>query len=248
MGNPKLIIRSDYLSRLDPGAADLLAGELDEDDKILDQIEEEVEEEIKALIGHRFDLDSLFGKTIRLFDTGTIYGDNVFVYVAPTVAFEDFSGTIPVNTYFNDKPLAYDHVPVVYRTIVANATTSDNLDDETKFVRVGKWGDIFQSLAPAPPNELENQSAWSNTDPRDRLLISKMVPIIIGRLFERLSPRQIPEHRQIAAEDAMNFITTAGDPRGNILPSTWPLQSFDEGEGLDISFGSGRVEDTHEFY
>jgi len=243
------IIRPDYFTRLDPISIDQIVGSFSTTDPILDRVEEEVEQEIRSILSHRFSLDGLFGKTINLFDTGVTYGDSDFVYVAPTTVLDDaaVADTFNINTYAIDRAVDFGMPPTVYRAI-ANGVNND-YSDPAKWERVGYYGDIYKALVAGPPNILTDAASWSQEDPRDALLVGKMVPIIIDRICRRLHPRQVPEHRAIEAEDAMKFLVNCADPRKNITPTGWTLKTQEDQKGLDISYGSGRsMGGEHEIY
>lgn len=86
-------------------------------------------------------------------------------------------------------------------------------------------------------DDLTNADHYTKGDPRDALVRSHLVDIVLYELFCRIKPRFIPEYRIQRRDDVVKWLKDVQDPRNNVNADL-PLLEFQTRTGNDISWNS----------
>lgn len=77
-------------------------------------------------------------------------------------------------------------------------------------------------------------------DTRSDLLVNYMLDITLYELHKSINPRNVPEIRIVARDEAMEYIKMSIDPRNNMCPPGFIAKIFPSGQGTDVVWGSNK--------
>jgi len=112
---------------------------------------------------------------------------------------------------------------------------------ETQFIYDDVNYKFYTAIQDAPIGTLlTDELFFTEGDTRNDLLINFMVDITLFELHKSINPRNIPDLRGIARDEAIDYMKMSIDPRNNMCPPGFILQEFEDGEGNDIIWGSNK--------
>lgn len=110
---------------------------------------------------------------------------------------------------------------------------------ETAFIYDNVNYKFYTCIQTAPIGTLLTDPLFfTEGDTRNDLLINFMIDITLFELHKSINPRNIPDLRGIARDEAIEYMKMAIDPRNNMCPPGFVLQTYDDNQGNDIIWGS----------
>ena len=111
-----------------------------------------------------------------------------------------------------------DHEAVIQQHLIQNAPYPNSFpDDPTNGAK--QWGNGIAYYVPNGTDIL-NLSYWFQGDNRDAQLVMKLVQIALFHLYQRISPKNVPEHRIIAYQGYHEHARSKTNGEGVIYPVT----------------------------
>lgn len=104
--------------------------------------------------------------------------------------------------------------------VVANSLTGGDLEDTEQY-RLLDYLPIYKALQEAPADKLPEVDTdyWMQADPRNAVLVSCVVDIMLYDLHKRIAPNQIPKIRQEARDERIEWLNRVARKTANpILP------------------------------
>jgi hypothetical protein len=235
------ILKHDLLTKIKAQELAILTEDTQNPDEELLTSISAAESELKGYITHRHDVDIVM-PPIWYFNTSNerALNDLIVLYTE--------------NVY--DEAVKYslnDLVVVITETEkrVYRSDTSVNIGNNplsgAPWVYVGTNLTFYKSLIDDNDDDPITGTSWVKlaVDPRDALLKSLLINLVLYDLHARIKPRQIPEHRVQLRDDAIKFLRDAADPRKNITLNL-PLVDHGTKSGVDLTFG-GNQKITHSY-
>lgn len=220
------LVRNDFNQRINQTDLNLI---IDSDDRILNDAILSAQIEIESYLRNRFDVSLIFFD-VQLFSISLVLavGDVVLLFAENYISSTNYVVGNLVNDANSEK---------VYRCIQNTTNAHEPLSNASFWVEIGSNNQLYTCKLSSTGNYPNNATYFETKNERNSLIVRQMVDLVLYELHSRINPRNIPEHRIQRRDDAIKYLRDVADPRKNIIPDL-PLITFDENQGVDISFGT----------
>lgn len=206
------------------------------DDAIIDVVVLDVVEEMSSYFRDRYDVSQIF-TDIQLYDLSTAFiADSYVILLA-----NDYSTT----TDYAVNAFTATTDGKVWKSIQTPNIDKSPETEPTYWTEWGKNGAIYKNLLGTAGANLLDPTEYTFGDPRDPLIKRYAIDISLFELHKLINPRNIPEFRTMAREDALRWLKHVSDPRNNIIPNLPENPQLDQ-SGFDIVYGSSDSQE-HEY-
>lgn len=225
------LAKSDFDAKIRSEILDIVTGS---NDALLDQVERDVEIEIRSYLAGRYDVDALFPYFTNWNKANAYAANDIVLLTASAFA----AGNYTAGNY-----AVYSGR--VYRCEDTGAAVIADLANPAKWTNVAPDKTFYSAVAAVIAGvEIDETASWTAGDTRNALIVRFMLDLIVYELHCRINPKNVPESRLIRRDDAIRWLKAVADPRNNMNPD-FPLRDHGTDKGNDISFGSNTKAVTH---